>query len=74
MAVLKKTGVDVDGGSYLGRLFWTNGAKTHLEKIKLGIWYQPNKLSLTEIVNNICTLGQVNIYIGINDKIVVSKI
>ena len=74
IATLKKAGVTVDSSIHLGRIFCTDAVKSHLQSIKLGIWYQPEQLTLTDFVNNICTLGQVNIYIGLEDKIVISKI
>lgn len=74
VATLKKAGVDIDRGTHLGRISISPNTQTHLENIKLGLWYQPAQLSLSEFVNNICTLGQINIYIGFGDKIVISKI
>lgn len=75
ISTLKIAGVEVDmGGEYLGRLEVSTATVTHLKNIRLGIWYQPEQLNLSEFVNNICTLGQINIYIGFGDKIVISKI
>ena len=75
ISTLKIAGVEVDrDGEYLGRLEVSTATVTHLKNIRLGIWYQPEQLNLTEFVNNICTLGQINIYIGFGDKIVISKI
>ena len=74
VATLVTAGVDVDDGSYLGRIETTRGVRSRLSSIQLGVWYQPTQLTLTQFINNACMLGQVNIYIGLKDKIVISEI
>ena len=75
ISTLKIAGVEVDrDGVYLGRVVVSQATMLSLQKIKLGLWYQPEQLNLSEFVNNICTLGQINIYIGFGNRIVISKI
>ena len=45
----------------------------YLEKIQLGIWYHPQQDTLRAELDKICALAQFNIYIGLENKIVISK-
>ena len=81
--VLMAGGVNLDDDGVVGgRLkygYWKteNGVdltmKDYLRSIKLGLWFRPQQGSLKKELNKICTLAQCNIFIGVGNKIEISR-